>query len=129
MTSHNLQILVVDDDFDSLQVTMQAVQLHSGAVEVIGVHDGEECMDRLRTLRPHLIVLDLALPQMDGWQTLASIRANPILAGIPVVAITAYHSYNVAEDARKAGFDAYFPKPLNVSTFMNNLEQIISSHS
>jgi CheY-like chemotaxis protein len=64
---------------------------------------------------------------MDGWQTLASIRANPALATIPVVAITAYHSYNVAEDARRAGFDAYFPKPLNISTFMNNLEQIIIS--
>ena len=127
MTSHQLQILIVDDDYDSLQVTMQAVQMRDGPVEVVGVHDGEECLDRLKTLRPHLIVLDLALPQMDGWQTLASIRANPALASIPVVAITAYHSYNVAEDARKAGFDAYFPKPLNISTFMNNLEQIIVS--
>lgn len=129
MTSHQLQILVVDDDYDSLQVTMQAVRLGSGSIDVIGVHDGEECMDRLRTFRPHLIVMDLALPQMDGWQTLASIRSIPALAAIPVVAITAYHSYNVAEDARRAGFDAYFPKPLNVSTFMSNLEQIISTRS
>jgi two-component system cell cycle response regulator DivK len=129
MTSYQLQILVVDDDYDSLQVTMQAVRIGGGPIEVIGVHDGEECMDRLKTIHPSLIVMDLALPQMDGWQTLASIRAIPALARIPVVAITAYHSYNVAEDARRAGFDAYFPKPLNVSTFMNNLEQIIVSRS
>src|SRR5689334_2806860 len=98
MTSTQLQILVVDDDFDSLQVTMQAVQMGNGPIDVIGVHDGLECMDQLRSIRPHLIVMDLALPNMDGWETLASIRSNPTLAEIPVVAITAYHSFNVAED-------------------------------
>jgi len=125
MSFNPLQIMIVDDDYDSLEVTMKALRL-DGPVEVIGVHDGEECMARLRTLHPSLIVMDLALPQMDGWQTLASIRAIPTLAAIPVVAITAYHSVNVAEDARQAGFDAYFPKPLNVSTFAMSLRQIIS---
>jgi len=126
MSFSPLQILIVDDDYDSLEVTTKAVRL-GGPVDVIGVHDGVECMSRLRTLHPSLIVMDLALPRMDGWQTLASIRANPALAAIPVVAITAYHSFNVAEDARQAGFDAYFPKPLNVSTFAMNLRQIIST--
>ena len=87
-------------------------------------HDGAD-----KVTGKAIYTADLALPNMDGWQTLASIRSNPTLAEIPVVAITAYHSFNVAEDARRAGFDAYFPKPLNISTFMNNLEQIITTRS
>ena len=51
MSAYQLQILIVDDDYDSLQVTMQAVRFGSGSIEVIGVHDGEEGLDRLKTIR------------------------------------------------------------------------------
>ena len=72
-----------------------------------------------------MIIMDLAMPEMDGWETLMEIRANPATAHIPVVAITAYHSANVAQDAVQAGFDAYFPKPPDAISFVDKLTEVM----
>ena len=71
--------------------------------------------------------MDLALPEMDGWETLSKIRENERTAHLKVVAITAYHSVNVEEDAHHAGFDAYFPKPLNINSIMDHLDELVDT--
>lgn len=116
-------VLVVEDEFDSIQMVSKILE-HHGAT-VIVARDGYECIAKLTTERPHLVIMDLALPKMDGWETLSRIRANPDTANIPVVAITAYHSVSVEEDAALAGFDAYFPKPLNTGSIVHRLEEIM----
>lgn len=117
------RVLVVEDEFDSIQMVSKILQ-HYG-VEVHVAHDGHECLKILEDLQPTLVIMDLALPEMDGWETLAKIRANPKTEHIPVAAITAYHSVNVEEDAEQAGFDAYFPKPLNTKQIIHSLGQLI----
>jgi CheY-like chemotaxis protein len=62
---------------------------------------------------------------MDGWGLLSTIRNNPKTASIPAVAVTAFHSSNVAQEAIKAGFDAYFPKPIEATSFVRELERIL----
>lgn|SRR5574341_735458 len=118
------QILIVEDEYDSLAVLTQALE-HNG-VRVHSAGNGRECLEVLHRVRPTLVIMDLQLPEMDGWQALAAIRADPQTASVPVVAVTAYHSATVAEDAVKAGFDAYFPKPLDLASFINSLAAIIS---
>ncbi len=120
----NWQVLIVEDEHDSVQVVSQ-ILLYYGA-EVHVARDGFECLDRLQELIPTLIITDLAMPGLDGWQTLMEIRANPQTAHIPVVAITAYHSANVAQNAMEAGFDAYYPKPLEPISFIEGLKRIVS---
>lgn len=123
MIPQNWHILVVEDEFDSVQMVSKILQHHGAKVTV--AHDGSDCLILLQTTLPTLIVMDLALPEMDGWETLAKIRQNPRYAHIPVVAITAYHSASVAEDARRAGFNAYLPKPLDTQLFVQHLGRII----
>jgi CheY-like chemotaxis protein len=123
MAFNNWQVLVVEDEHDSAQVVSQ-ILLYYG-VEVFVARNGFECLDALRDLTPTLIITDLAMPGMDGWQTLSEIRANPQTANIPVVAVTAYHSANVAQGAIEAGFDAYYAKPLEPISFMDSLQRMI----
>ncbi len=65
------------------------------------------------------------MPEMDGWETLEQIRSNPETANLPVIAVTAYHSVDVAHDAMKAGFNAYFAKPLSPQHFVDELKRIL----
>ncbi len=123
MNVHNWQVLVVEDEFDSLQVVSRILQHHGAHVHV--AHNGHECLAMLPDLMPTIVIMDLALPEMDGWETLAKIRANPSVAHIPVVAITAYDSVNVAEDALHAGFNGYFAKPLETNVFVQRLAAIL----
>jgi two-component system cell cycle response regulator DivK len=123
MEAQDWQILVVEDEFDSIQIVSQILQHHGAQVFI--ARNGHECLALLNTVDPTLIMMDLALPEMDGWQTLEKVRALPDKAHIPVVAITAYHSINVQEDARLAGFDAYFPKPLDTHSIVKKLADII----
>jgi CheY-like chemotaxis protein len=118
------QILVVEDEFDSIQMVSKILQ-HYGA-EVHIAHNGFECLDILETLQPTLVIMDLALPEMDGWETLKRLRAQPRTAALRVVAITAYHSVSVHEDALKAGFNGYFPKPLDTGSIVTELSHIIN---
>jgi CheY-like chemotaxis protein len=117
-------VLVVEDEFDSIQMVSKILN-HYG-VEVHIAHNGTECLQFLESLNPTFIIMDLALPEMDGWETLDKIRQNPETRAIPVAAITAYHSVNVAEDARAAGFDAYFPKPLSTTSIIDKLSELVS---
>jgi CheY-like chemotaxis protein len=123
MMPKDWQILVVEDEYDSIQMVSKILQ-HSGiAVEI--AHNGLECLEALKRRLPTLIIMDLALPIMDGWETLHHIRSNPETAHLPVVAITAYHSVNLEDDAYKAGFNAYMPKPLETQALVKHLERII----
>ncbi len=124
MAYHNWQVLVVEDEHDSAQVVSQILLFYGAQVHV--ARNGFECLEVLRHLTPTLIITDLAMPGMDGWQTLGQIRADPATANIPVVAVTAYHSANVAQGALEAGFDAYFPKPLEPTSFMDGLRHLIA---
>lgn len=119
----NWRILVVEDEFDSIQMVSKILS-HSGA-EVHVAHNGHECIQMLETFIPTFIIMDLALPEMDGWETLEKIRENKHTAHIPVAAITAYHSVNVEEDAHDAGFNAYFPKPLDTNNIVRYLSHLI----
>ncbi len=125
MGTSEWKILVVEDEYDSVQVVSQVLEYHG--IQVYVARNGKECLDLLEDIMPTLVIMDLAMPEMDGWQTLVAMRSNPATAHIPVVAITAYHSVSVADDAMKAGFDSYFAKPIDPATFVSQLAEIIDA--
>lgn len=116
-------VLVVEDEIDSAMVVSQVFN-HYGA-EVAVAHNGEECLNRLSELEPTVVVMDLSMPELDGWQALAAIRNNPTTAYLPVIAITAFDSSMVQRRAREAGFDAYFSKPLQVDEFVKKTLDVV----
>ena len=123
MNDNPWQVLVVEDEFDSAQIVWKILSFHGIQVHV--AHNGSECLEMLNHIKPTLIVTDLAMPGMDGWEMLAAIRSNPQTKHIPVVAVTAYDSVDVAAEAAEAGFDAYFSKPVNPRSFVENLAKLV----
>ena len=118
-------VLVVEDTYDDYQLA-SAILSHYG-INVLIAHNGQECLDLLQDVEPTIIVTDLSMPQMDGWEMLSQIRQNEAIQHIPIIALTAYHSVDVAHDAMLAGFDAYYAKPISPNTFLQNLTSLLDS--
>src|SRR5260221_11498229 len=104
-------ILVIEDENDSLEFVQGLLEHHG--INSIGVSSGEQALDAVREIHPTLIIVDLALPGLNGWDLLKHFKSMPALKQVPLVAITAYHTAELAEQAIEAGFDAYFAKPLD----------------
>lgn len=116
-------IILVDDDPDSLHLLADMLDL-SGA-DVYSAANGTACLDLLKAIIPSAIIVDLNMPSPDGWDLLDEIRANPLLVNVPVVALTAYYSEKVEEEALRAGFDAFVRKPVKSSDLMSLLNDLV----
>jgi two-component system cell cycle response regulator DivK len=102
-------ILLVEDVEDNRDLVVQILESEYTVVEA---RDGMEGLEKARTLRPDLVLLDLALPKMDGWETARRIKADPDLKHIPIIALTAYAMEGDEAQALEAGCDAYVAKPV-----------------
>jgi len=108
----SLRVLVVDDNRDAAE-SMGLVLARAGA-EVEVVHDGATALDRVERFHPALVLLDIGMPGMDGYEVARRIRARPALQGIQLVALT---GWGQAEDRRRsqdAGFDHHLIKPAGI---------------
>ncbi len=117
------KVLVVEDTDDDLALVSKILNYHG--IQVYVARDGGQCLDVLAEVEPHLVMMDLSMPGMDGWQTLAAIRSDARFSRLPVVAATAYYSIDMGQEAHSAGFDAYFEKPLNPRLLVQELADII----
>jgi two-component system cell cycle response regulator DivK len=105
------RILVIEDQLDNRQILRDL--LTSADFEVIEAEDGEAGLVAAAAHRPDLILMDIQLPGLDGYEATRRLKADAVLQAIPVIAVTA-HALNGAEDkAREAGCDAYIAKPIS----------------
>jgi two-component system cell cycle response regulator DivK len=102
-------ILVVDDVADNRDIYTQYL-VHEG-FQVASAGDGQEAVDKAMQLAPDLIVMDLSLPVMDGWEATRRLKQNGITRRIPVIALTAHAQAEVAATAGEAGCDCFLTKP------------------
>jgi CheY-like chemotaxis protein len=125
MTTNQWHMLVVEDDADG-QEMMRTLLGHLNVSTDIA-SDVAEAEHLLFTEGRvyNAAIIDLALPDKDGWQLLAEIRANPATSQLPCVAVTAFHTSKLREDAILAGFKAYFPKPVDGIALLRGLESIM----
>ena len=123
MTLANWKVLVVEDESDSMELVRGVLDYHG--ITSVGATSGEEALSMFQTFVPTLIIIDLALPGIDGWALLEKLKATSNLSSIPRVAITAYHTAEVASKAIEQGFDAYFAKPLDATSFVRELQGIV----
>lgn len=117
------RVLVVEDELDSRNLLMRLFKYNNINVEAAAT--GEEALSQLKQFVPTIVIVDLALPGMDGWTVLKHIKSDPAFTNTPIVAITAFHTAELAKEAIEAGFSAYFAKPLNVNTLVKELEDLI----
>jgi two-component system, chemotaxis family, chemotaxis protein CheY len=114
------RLLLIEDD-ESMHEVLRAL-LESEGYEVIGAADGHEALDRLRGgAAPSLIVLDLMLPRMDGFEFRARQRANPAWADIPVVVYSGMD--RLADRVRVLEPSAWFPKPVDPESLLGAIEK------
>ena len=119
MTIASWKILVVDDEPGMQRIL--ALVLEAEGAQVSQASTGEEAWDIMSVDQPTVLITDLGLPGMDGWQLLQAMRANPTLAKVPAVAMTADHSPELVERILQAGFLGYFRKPIRFSLFVDQL--------
>lgn len=124
---NKFRVLVVEDEPDGQEVVkglLAHFDIASNAVET-----AEEAIKALQNDQYNALVIDLGLPGMDGIALIEAIRTNPATAPLPCVAVTAFHASAVKQQALKAGFDAYFPKPLTDAAFIKELGRLAAGGS
>ena len=102
-------ILVVDDYQDARE--MYAEYLQFSGFRVAEARNGNEAVAQARSLKPDLILMDLSLPGMDGWEATRVLKADEATKRIPIVALTGHALAGASEGARKAGCDSFVTKP------------------
>jgi len=116
------KILVVDDvEFNRDLI----VQLLEDDYEVIEAADGEEGIRRAAQERPDLILMDLGLPVLDGWEATKRIKAHKELKHIPVIAITSHAMVGDERKAQAAGCDDYLAKPIDENELKRKIDKLI----
>ncbi len=112
-------VLIVDDEPDNLEVVALYLDFIGATVKI--ARDGQEGLEMLKTFHPNLILLDLAMPKMDGWEMRAALRENPLARDVPTIALTAHAMPTDKDRVRDAGFDGYLAKPFSLPTLLTDL--------
>jgi two-component system, cell cycle response regulator DivK len=119
------RILVIEDHQDNRQILRDL--LTSADFEVIEAVDGEAGLAAAATHRPDLILMDIQLPGLDGYEVTRRIKANAALRAIPVIAVTSYGLAGDAEKAHAAGCDAYISKPYSPRQLLAKVREYLSA--
>lgn len=107
----NPTILLVEDDEETRYV--MRLQLEARGYRVIEAADGETAVELAENFNPQIVLMDLSLPRMDGFEATKKIREDGRMAKIPVVAVTAHQETDFRQGAKESGFDAYVTKPID----------------
>lgn len=118
------RILIVEDNPDNR--TLITDILLSLGYEVIEAIDGEQGVEKALAERPDLILMDLSLPQMDGWTATAHIKAEEHMQAVPIIALSAHAMVGDREKALQAGCDDYISKPIDLRELQHKLAGYLS---
>jgi CheY-like chemotaxis protein len=110
------RILVIEDNHQNMYLTTYLLE-HAG-YEVLQAADGPAGVRLAEEQRPDLIVLDIQLPQMDGYQVMRALRERPALADVAIVAVTSYAMPGDRDRILRTGCTAYLEKPIDPATFV-----------
>jgi len=121
-----MEILLVEDNLEDARLTIEALKEGDIQCRVSLVCDGEEALNFLRrheifarAPRPDLILLDMQLPKLDGRQVLSAVRADTVLASVPVVVLTASLVHKAVLEGQKLRVDGYMTKPVSLEQFLD----------
>ena len=118
------RVLVVDDNRDALVMLLDAFK-HAD-IEAVGAETAKQAMDLATAIRPDVAVLDIGLPDINGFELARSLRALPGGAWMRLIAVTGYGREQDKAAARAAGFDAFFAKPVDIPTLLHAMERVVS---
>jgi two-component system cell cycle response regulator DivK len=110
MNDHSAPLILVVDDYQDAR-EMYAEYLQFSGFRVAEARNGSEAVDQAFALRPDLILMDLSLPGVDGWEATRRLKADDATRHIPIVALTGHALAGASEGAKRAGCDSFVTKP------------------
>jgi chemosensory pili system protein ChpA (sensor histidine kinase/response regulator) len=116
-------VMVVDDSITMRKVTSRVLENHS--LEVMTAQDGLDAIERLHERVPDLLLLDIEMPRMDGYELAEHVRADPRLRHIPIVMITSRAGQKHRKKARDAGANAYLTKPYQEADLLERVGEML----
>ncbi|MCA9887830.1 MAG: response regulator [Anaerolineae bacterium] len=121
------RILVVEDN--PMNLDMLTRRLQKRGYETLSTQDGASAVEMAASEQPDLILMDLSLPVMDGWEATRQIKANPATHHIPIIALTAHAVAGDRERGLAAGCDEYETKPVNFVSLTNKMRFFLNNSS
>jgi two-component system cell cycle response regulator DivK len=122
---HRPRVLLVDDYPDARD--MYGEYLEYSGYDVIQASNGLEALQRASEDQPDIILMDLSLPVMDGWEATRRLKANQRTASIPVVALTGHALAGILEGAQQAGCDAFVTKPCLPEDLVKEIKRVLEA--
>jgi two-component system cell cycle response regulator DivK len=123
MKTDRPRVLLVDDYPDARE--MYSEYLEYSGFEVVEASNGMEAIQRAVQDAPDIILMDLSLPVMDGWEATRRLKADHRTAGIPVVALTGHALAGISDGAKKAGCDAFVTKPCLPEDLVKEIRKVL----
>ncbi|WP_322506903.1 response regulator [Anaerolinea sp.] len=123
MTEAN-RILVIEDNADNLELVR--FLLEQAGFQIISAMDGLDGLEKARSRKPDLVLLDMSLPELDGWHLAKQLKESPETAHILIVALTAHTLPGDRRRALEAGCDGFISKPLNVARFASQIQEYLN---
>lgn len=121
------RILLVEDNEDNRD--MLSRRLQRKGYEVTVAVDGAQGVAQAQAERPHLILMDMSLPVVDGWEATRQIKAHPATQTIPIIALTAHAMAGDREKAIEAGCDDYDTKPVEMPRLLDKIAALLGAHA
>ena len=119
-----IKILYVEDNDDNVYMLKMRLEL-LGDFEVLAAEDGEKGCEIALRERPDIILMDLEMPVIDGWEATRRLKGNPQTHDIPVIALSAHALAGEREKAMAAGCDEFDTKPIDFSGLLKKMEQLL----
>lgn len=117
-------ILIVEDN--DMNLDMLSRRLERKGFDILSARDGLAGVEQTIRAKPDLVLMDMSLPEMDGWEATRTIKANPETAGIPVVALTAHAMASDREKALEAGCDDFYTKPIELPGLLDIISRLLA---
>ncbi len=120
-------VLIVEDNELNMKLFHDLLEAHGYAT--LQSRHGREALEIVRTRRPDLIVMDIQLPEISGLDVTKSIKADPDLKSIPVIAVTAFAMKGDEERIRQGGCEAYLSKPISIAKFLETIRSFLKDEA
>lgn len=121
------KVLLVEDD--EMNRDMLSRRLQRKGFEVVIACDGLQSLDMAQGTSPDLILMDMSLPKLSGWEAASRIKSNPAVCSIPIIALTAHAMESDRQRALDAGCDDYDTKPIDLARLLDKMTRLLAART
>lgn len=117
------KVLFVDDEVDFVDIVR--TRLEANNFEVTVAYDGEEALEKVKEVRPDIIVLDIVIPKINGFDVCRKLKSDPNYKDIPIIMLTARFQTNDIKFGEAVGSNAYITKPFEPQVLLNKMRELL----